>query len=258
MTHAHTTPAVIVGIDGSDAAVGAALWAVDEAVRRGAPLRLVSVVKTTHPTPEAYYQDIHHAEAALRAARAAVEATGEPVTIETAVIDGPAAPAMIAESADAALVCVGSTGIGRYARSILGSTATDLAEKAHCPVAVIRPPEGPQDDVNWVVVAATDQADSDAVVEAAMQEAELRRAPVLILGKQGSLDENVWRQRHPDLHIYPITDAADVADFLREHDESVALAVVGQAQAGELAEIVGPHGHHLLHHATASALVVRG
>jgi hypothetical protein len=34
-------PAVVVGVDGSRAAVRAALWAVDEAVSRDIPLRLV-------------------------------------------------------------------------------------------------------------------------------------------------------------------------------------------------------------------------
>ncbi|PRC50563.1 universal stress protein, partial [Mycobacterium sp. ITM-2017-0098] len=37
-------PCVVVGIDGSPAAVDAALWAVDQAIDRDVPLRLVYVV----------------------------------------------------------------------------------------------------------------------------------------------------------------------------------------------------------------------
>ena len=37
-------PAVVVGIDGSRSAVDAALWAVDEAVSRDIPLRLVYAI----------------------------------------------------------------------------------------------------------------------------------------------------------------------------------------------------------------------
>lgn len=37
-------PAVVVGIDGSRTAVDAALWAVDEAVSRDIPLRLVYAI----------------------------------------------------------------------------------------------------------------------------------------------------------------------------------------------------------------------
>lgn len=38
---------IIVGIDGSHAAITAALWGVDEAISRAVPLRLVSVIKPT-------------------------------------------------------------------------------------------------------------------------------------------------------------------------------------------------------------------
>ncbi len=148
---------VVAGIDGSDTAIGAAQWAVDEAVSRNVPLRLVYVTKAPHPTAEEYDRDIHHAHASLRAAQDAIEAGAQPVKVETALITGPPGPALVEESRDAAMVCVGSVGIGRYARSILGSTATDLAEKAHCPVAIIRPQQDEsRQDVNWIVVAVND------------------------------------------------------------------------------------------------------
>ncbi|MET0474528.1 MAG: universal stress protein, partial [Mycobacterium sp.] len=38
---------IVVGIDGSSSAVHAAEWAVDEAVSRDVPLRLVYVVQST-------------------------------------------------------------------------------------------------------------------------------------------------------------------------------------------------------------------
>ena len=39
-----SSPAVVVGIDGSRTAIDAALWAVDEAVSRDIPLRLVYAI----------------------------------------------------------------------------------------------------------------------------------------------------------------------------------------------------------------------
>lgn len=53
---------IIVGIDGSHAAITAALWGVDEAISRAVPLRLVSVIKPTHPSPDDYDRDLAHAE----------------------------------------------------------------------------------------------------------------------------------------------------------------------------------------------------
>ena len=252
---------VIVGIDGSEPSVEAALWAVDEAVSRGVPLRLVAVTKAKHPSAEDYYADIRHAEDALRAAQAAVDASGKAVKVETAILTGLPGAALVAESDGAALMCVGSVGIGRYARSILGSTATELAEKAHCPVAVIRPAaEQPRHAVSWIVVADNGSADDEKVIEAALQEAGLRRAPVLVVGKHGSVERDVdeMRASHPELRVYPVGDGADVARFLKKNDERVQLAVIGGAEADKLADIVGPHGHHRLSHTESSVLVVRG
>ena len=260
MNDKHALSAVVVGIDGSPPAIHAAQWAIDEAISRSVPLRLVYVTKPKHPSADDYYEDIHHAEASLRAAQAAVEAAGKSVKVETAILDGPPGPALVEESRDADLICVGSVGIGRYARSILGSTATDLAEKAHCPVAIIRPPEEqPRHAINWVVVEVNKQPDNEAVVEVAIQEAKLRQAPVLALGNghglEGRVDE--WKRRHPDVHIYPVSSEADVVHFLKKHDERVQLAVIGGSQAGELAQIVGPYGHPVFHHTESSVLIVR-
>lgn len=252
---------VIVGIDGSRAAIEAALWAIEEAVGRGVPLRLVCVTKTEHPSADDYYADIHHAEDSLRAAQAAVEATGRSVKVETAIVTGPPAAALIAASDDAALVCVGSVGIRRFARSILGSTAAELADKAHCPVAIIRPVDAePRHAVSWIVVADNEEPASDAVIEAALQEADLRNAPVLVVGKHGGVDRDVevLRERHPGLRIYPIGDGADVARFLKKNDERVQLAVIGGTETDKLADILGPHGHHRFSHTESSVLVVRG
>ena len=148
---------IIVGIDGSQAAIAAARWGVDEAISRAVPLRLISVMKQTHPSPDDYARDLAHAETSLREAQFAVEAGQKPVKIETEIPRGPAGPVLVEASRDAEMICVGSVGIGRYARSILGSTATELAEKAHCPVAVIRTNlDQPPPEINWIVVRMTD------------------------------------------------------------------------------------------------------
>lgn len=258
---------VIVGIDGSQAAVSAALWAVDEAISRGVPLRLVSVIKPTHPSADDYAHDLARAEVWLRGARQAVQAAGKPVNVETDIPRGPAAPVLVEASRDAEMLCVGSVGIGRYARSILGSTATELAEKAHCPVAVLRTDQD-RPDINWIVVRMTDAPDNDTVVKYASWEAKLRRAPMLVLGGRpedlgeatdGAFEERVreWRQRHPEVRVYPITTQAGIASFLSSHDERVQLAVISGAEAGELVRLIGPAGHPLFRHPDCSVLIVR-
>ncbi len=260
---------IIAGIDGSPAATAAALWGVDEAISRHVPLRLVAVMKPKHPSPDDYARDLTHAENSLREARSAIQAGGKPVTVEADIVRGPAGPLLVEASSDAEMICVGSVGIGRFARSILGSTATELAEKAHCPVVILRTdPDRPPPDINWIVVRMTDALDNDVVVKHAVGEAKLRRAPMLVLGGRledltedadGEFERRVrdWRQRHPEVRVYPITTKDAIASFLAANDERVLLAVISGAEAGQLARLVGPAGHPLFRHAECSVLVVR-
>ena len=86
MTKAADTRPVVVGVDGSGAALAAALWAVDEAVDREAPLRLVHAIGVVrnHSIPFDFYRpEIEYGEGALRAASSAVAATGKTVKVET-------------------------------------------------------------------------------------------------------------------------------------------------------------------------------
>ncbi len=51
MTTATDVRPVVVGVDGSQAALTATLWAFDEAVRREVPLRLVHATGIPHDRP---------------------------------------------------------------------------------------------------------------------------------------------------------------------------------------------------------------
>ena len=154
------------------------------------------------------------------------------------------------------------------ARELLGSTAATLAEKALCPVAIIRTlhrtPTGGSD---WIVAVVEDHADNESVIEHAMEEARLRKAPVLAVGvRQQDLDATPydeldrriekWKQRYPDVHVDPVATRAGIAQFLADKDESVQLAVVGGAEADQVAQIVGPHSHPVVPHGECSVLVV--
>jgi nucleotide-binding universal stress UspA family protein len=257
---------VIAGIDGSAAALHAAEWAADEALARGVPLRLVYVTKPRHTSTDDYNEDVHHGRTALQQAAVTVESRYPKLSVSTSIVGGPAGAALLALSAQAEMVCVGSVGIGRYARSILGSTASELAEKSSCPVAVIRPADDTKGHgVNWIVVAVNDDPDHTAVVDCAMHEAALRDAPVLALGDRASataphgLDDDVkeLRRRYPGVHVYPIAERADVRHFLKKHRERVQLAVIGSTESSDLADIIGHREHPMYRHANASALVVR-
>jgi nucleotide-binding universal stress UspA family protein len=263
---------VVVGIDGSDAAINAALWAVDEAVDRDVALRLVHVTQSDQKAriADEYRLEIQSAESALRAASAAVQATGSHVKIDTEILYGPADITLIDESADASMIVLGSTGIGSLAREFLGSTVVSVAANAYSSVAVIRTTRQHSDGTHGsIAVVVEDRADNEAVIEHAMEEARLRRAPVLAVGvwredlggePYDELDRRIacWKRRFDDVDIRPVATAASIGRFLGEDEhEAVQLAVVGRADASSVAEIIGPHGPALTAHAKCSVLIVR-
>ncbi|MGA7465077.1 MAG: universal stress protein [Mycobacterium sp.] len=273
MTGAESPGPVVVAVDGSKAAIGAAEWAAKEAVHHDVPLRLVYVIQVAdRPTSSADAASARedYAESSLRAARLAVEATGLPVKIDTAVLYGDADSALIAESGNATLICVGSVGIGRVANMVLGSTAVILAEEAHCPVAIIRR-EGnsPPLESGFVAVVVDDQPDNDEVMYWALEEARVRRAPVLALGVwRWALFENSheefyrrldnWLGRYPDVQVEIATTRLSVTRYLEAMVGAVQLVVIGSEDANRVVQLVGPHGLPILAHADCSVLVVRG
>jgi nucleotide-binding universal stress UspA family protein len=247
---------VVVGIDGSQAALDAAAWAVAEASSLGVPLRLVHVSeekRACRSTVDTVARDAELIASAQYRVEMTAHDLGRTVHIETAVVRGRPDCALIDESRTAALVCVGTAGRGPCAHIPLGPTAAALAKHAHCPVAIIRSGGAPSADTGWVAAVQNDDPDNDAVVHRAMEEGRLRRAPVLLIDMR--LDS--WIRRYPDVHVRTV--AARRAGTRRDdsHGDSIQLAVVGSADAEHLARLVWPNYHPVLGDAARSVLLVR-
>lgn len=259
---------IVVGIDGSDAAINAALWAVDEAIARDVPVRLIHVTDIEErPRTECDRLEVQYGESVLRAASAEITGTSKAVKVEAEIRWGRASRALITESRAATMLCVGSVGIGWVAGKVLGSTAAAVARGAYCPVAIIRSPRTPHAGVRCLVVRVDNSLRNDAVVARALEEAHLRKAPVLALGagdgKAGAAAEfdrrvDRWRKLYPDVDIHPLATESGVGHFLAAHQgEAVDLAVIASSDVDEVVQIIGPHEHPLFDHAECSVLVVR-
>jgi nucleotide-binding universal stress UspA family protein len=105
MNEPKARPPIVVGIDGSDAAIRAARWAVDAAVSRNLPLRLIYVIE---PGSEAVRLEVEYAGIALREARGAVTTSGQHVEVETAVRRGEIDAVLAQESRSAEMICIGT------------------------------------------------------------------------------------------------------------------------------------------------------
>jgi len=279
MTPPASTAPIVVGIDGSPAAIDAALWAADEALSRGAVLCLVHVIAVDeedidldeNPAEVARdWPETEYGRVALRAAVTAVRDTGKPISVEIQILWGEIDLTLIKESQHATMLCVGSTGIALVCLRTLGSIAATVAEHAYSSVAIIRTAHStPTSEPDWIVTLVDNTPQNQAVVDFALDEAHLRRAPILALGvsrrnhegiHSDELDHRVasWRKRRPHVHIYPVAVPTGVTGFLAEHDElSVQLAVMGADDAAHTAAIVGPHRQTHTLHSRCSVLVVR-
>lgn len=234
---------VVVGIDGSQAAMDAATWAVDEAVSRGVPLRLVHVCAETHGCHQS----------ALHRAEMTIEGMKRPVHVETAIVRGRADCVLVDESRRAVLVCVGSQGKGPCARMPLGSTAVALTKHAHCPVAVVRSGGAVDSHTGWIAAIQNDEADNDAVVHRAMEEGRLRRAPVLLI----DMRRDSWVRRYPDVQVSTVSTCRRAVSREEIRSDSIQLAVVGSADADSVARLVWPDYHPVLSDANRSVLLIR-
>jgi nucleotide-binding universal stress UspA family protein len=273
--HSSTTdwtppPAVVVGIDGAQAAVSAALWAADEAVSLGVPLRLVCATDQLDKT---------EAHTAVRHAVAAVKAAGKPLTIESDITQGTSVAALLRASRAAAMVCVGALGLKHFQRRGVRSTAAALARSAQCSVAVVRRREGPVGPPPGKVVVELDASpDNGVVLESAVHEADLRRAPLQVMScwqsglsdlanprsvadtngrLRACLDRRLeyWTRRYPELDVTAVALHGSIIDYLA-NDASVQLVVVGSRNRREVAGLLGPSGNVALNQTGCSVLIV--
>lgn len=269
--------AVIVGIDGSRSAVRAALWAVDEALHRDVPLRLVHVA----PQPEfpEFDNEPSTAGMALRHAVREIGSTRKPVKVHADIRHGRVADVLLDASRNALMLCVGAIGISGSDTRKVGSTAAEVLRSVRCPVAVIRDGQVPAGAEPSVVVEVDETHESVASLELAAHEARLRRAPMRVLLRHRPMplfghrvatlardDRQVAavllerrlapiRARHSDLDIRVLDPVGGTLDYLERQGHSVQLVVLGAGDAAHVQELVGPNGCGVLGRTHCSVLV---
>jgi len=276
-----TPQPVVVGIDGSKAAIRAALWAVDEAASRDTPLRLLCAIEQDQNReiePDYAARKPATAETAVRHAVTAIEATGKPVKIETEVSHGPAIGSLIRASASAAMVCLGAVGIRHFRPGRVGSTAAALALSARSPVAIIRfRDDHPHRPAERILVEADESPGNGVLLGAAIEEARLRDAAlqVIICRRNASGDDRVadtagnrraladldrrlahWKRRHPDLRVESMAVHGSLLAYLAHNRRSAGLVIVGTHNHNHLSELVGSAGSAILQDADCSLLIV--
>ncbi|WP_457032709.1 universal stress protein [Kitasatospora sp. P5_F3] len=283
---------LLVGVDGSPESLAAARWAADEAVRRGADLRIGHV--------QTWLDDVHSAPGqpadvqalTLRllddaAAEVRREHPGLPVATEL-LVGGDPVDLLAKAAVQAELVVVGSRGLGGFAGLVVGSVGLGVA--AHCeqPTVLVRASAAETTGTGRpaeVVVGVDSRTPSLATLEFAFRQAELLgtslRAvhgwePPAAWGYAGwvapqeswdslglieteLLDQAVdtLREQYPAVPVVLDARVGTPSGAVVEASGGAALVVVGRRHRPHpFGMHLGPVAHAVIHHAHAPVVVV--
>jgi nucleotide-binding universal stress UspA family protein len=141
---------IIVGVDGSGHSQRALEWAMKEAAIRHTPL----TVLTVHEAIRGYYtsfvvfpDDPGRTAQAQKAAQAEADEVlaqldePRPESVTVKAVHGFPVEELVNAGRDADMIVLGSRGAGGFTRLLIGSTASQVVQHAHCPVLIVPPAE---------------------------------------------------------------------------------------------------------------------
>ncbi|MGD0692687.1 MAG: universal stress protein [Acidimicrobiales bacterium] len=136
-------PRIVVGVDGSALSTNALEFAIEETQLRHGHLHVTYAYPSmekpvTGSTGKDYYEQVEaEARTFMEGIMASAPST-EGVEVEWLAVPGNPAEVLIEASSGAALLVVGSRGVGGFKGLMMGSVSTQCVHHSHCPVLVVR------------------------------------------------------------------------------------------------------------------------
>jgi nucleotide-binding universal stress UspA family protein len=136
-------PRIVVGVDGSALAMNALEFAVEETQLRHGHLHVtyaypVMERPVTGSTGKDYYEQVEAEAREFMNGLMAKAPSTEGLEVEWLAVPGNPAEVLIEASSGAALLVVGSRGVGGFKGLMMGSVSTQCVHHSHCPVLVVR------------------------------------------------------------------------------------------------------------------------
>lgn len=282
---------VVVGVDGSAAALDAVRVAVREAEYRQRPLRVVHAFiwpltgAPLTPVPGAPVTAglRNQAEQYVTEAVEQARKIAPDLRITGVVVDGAPTPVLVEEARGAVLTVLGHRGLGGFAGLLLGSVTVQVAARAQSPVMVVRGEaraDGP-------VVVGVDGSDlSTEAVAFAFEEADRRDASLVAVHawlfptpvgpgdilplvydldaaegeEERTLAESIagFADRYPQVPVRHRVVRGSPGRVLVEASKRAQLVVVGAHGRGAFGGLLlGSVSHAVLHHGHSPLVIVR-
>ena len=204
---------VVVGVDGSECALGAVRWAAHEAALRGAPLRIVHAAPYLgrRGSPAAPSPELPRARSITGQAFTAARHAEHGLAVTTEVVPGEPIATLLQAAAGGQLLVLGSSTTGAADEMVLASVNLRVAARSVHPVVAVPRQRGTAAGGRPVVaiLGIGGAGDDAAVAEFAADAAERlgTRLSVLQTGAAGrgaaswADDPDQWRERYPDLEV---------------------------------------------------------
>ncbi|KMS73891.1 universal stress protein [Streptomyces viridochromogenes] len=286
------TRPITAGLDGSEESLAALGWAAREAVRRGLPLRVVHAWRfQPHEEigvgdPDTQAQWVR--EGLAEAARSVTE-RHPGLEVTTDVVDDSSVDTLVAATADAEMLVLGSRGHAAVVGFLLGSVGQQVIAGAENPVVLVRAEDQASAEAagrEIVVGQHGDADDSAATLRFAFETAAARGATVRavrawtlpplfayspaslkLLDEAGGLEPyekkalgealQPWRERFPEVRVVEHVEMGSAGQVLLSVVGRTQLMVVGRrARRTAVGARIGSVAHGVLHHAPCPVAVV--
>ncbi len=250
----------IVGIDGSEASVGALRWAVGQAADRDVEVTAlgafhVPAIMAVFTAKRGFGVDeLGLSATAGHDVDVAIEAAGDP-GVAASVIEGQAQHVLVDAAAGADLLVTGRSGSGELRHHVLGSVSRYCATHSTVPVAVV-PAEWSTRPTTSIVVGFDGSAHASAALRWALEFAaagDIEVRAVAAIEVAPWLDADLSRERFGEEvgeEEQRITAALDAVDPDRRVQRSIVMRGPREALAEAAADadlvVVGTRGHGLI------------
>lgn len=285
---------ITVGLDGSPESLEAALWASDEAERRGLGLRLLHAwVLLAGESGTALPPDKdqnYWAKRIVRAAATAVYERHHSLSVTEDLVAEDPRTALLRAAESSTMVVLGSRGLERLESFFLGDVSLHVAGRAERPVVLVRAgvtgariPVGAGEE-GCVAVGVSLHGPCDSLLDFAFETAAARRLPLHVvhgcplpvqayapwgvdpevageIGKEAEekLAQAVrpWRERKPDVMVTSVVRLGSPARAALKAAESADLVVIGRRRHHPaVTPRLGNVAQACLHHARCPVAVV--